>query len=233
MAHSTRSRSGSVQLDDIKELIVGLEKRLTSKISEVMDRIETLEQKVDSITSHQITVDQDVTSIKQIIARQQAFIEKIEEEKREKNVIIQGVPENTLKIEDQGLEDDEEKISYLLKVMDPKKEMCGFKSFRIGKTIPGKPRRLLVKFEVKDNRDIFLFRQKELRTSDLCQKHFGTLYVNKDLSFLMRKEEKRLREKIKKMRASLSEEDRLYVKNKKLYLNQQIVDSIDISRQLF
>ena len=184
MAFNTRNRSGSVQLDDIKELLTGLEKRLTLRISKVTERLDKLEKSVESIQTNQVLNDHEIGGIKKIIVKQQQFIEKIEQEKRIKNVVIQGIPEASLSIEGEDLDDDEEKVTYLFEVMNPHKEIGAIESsFRIGRETEGKPRKLIVKFKEKEDSNTFLFNQRQLRSSELCKKHFGLIYVNKDSSF--------------------------------------------------
>ena len=158
MAFNTRNRSGSVQLDDIKELLTGLEERLTLKISRVMERLDKLEKSVESIQTNQVSIDHQISSIKEIIIKQQQFIEKVEEEKRIKNVVIQGIPETSLSIEGEDLEDDEEKVAYLFDVINSDEEISGIESsFRIGRNTVGKPRQLIVKFKEKKDRNTLLF----------------------------------------------------------------------------
>ena len=49
----------------------------------------------------------------------------------------------------------------------------------------------------------------------------------------MRGEEKRLRDRMKKIRPKLRDDERVYIKNDKLYHNDEVIDSMDISKQLF
>ena len=90
-----------------------------------------------------------------------------------------------------------------------------------------------MKFSEKSHRNSILYQQKRMRNDLKCTKNFGLIYVNRDSTFLVRKEEKRLRERMKSVRSSMEENDRVYLKRDKLLLNGKVIDSIDISNQLF
>ena len=90
-----------------------------------------------------------------------------------------------------------------------------------------------MRFRNVADRNSFLFEQKKLRNSQPCRDKFGTIYVNRDASFLVRKEEKRLRDKKNSMLSTLKDGDRLYIHKDSLYLNENEIDSIDVSKQLF
>lgn len=228
---TTRDRSGSIQLDDVKALLKQMEDNLTSQISSVYLKIEGLEKAIKVVQTNQIRLDNEISEMRQVVISQQKQIEKFEAERREKNIVIHGIPEEAVSVDDTELSTDDEKVAYLLNVVE---ESERFRSaIRLGKRGIGRKRPLLVKLYEKSQRNSLLFEQKKLRNDVCCKNSFGPIYVNRDSSFLMRKEEKRLREKIKSIRASKNESDRIYWKRDKLLLNGEIVDSIDISNQLF
>lgn len=132
------------------------------------------------------------------------------------------------------LKSDVEKVEYLTSVIDEDAEVkCVNSTFRLGKRASGRTRHLLVRFRSVADRNSFLFNQKKLRNSQPCRENFGVIYVNRDASFLVKKEEKRLRDKKNRMLSTLKDGDRLYIRKDSLYLNDDIIDSIDISKQLF
>ena len=232
----TRSRSGSVQIEDMKELLQQLESRLSLQISKVFEKVESLEKSIDAIKANQVRLDVEVNNLKQIVLNQQKQIEKREIERRINNVVIQGIPESNVTVDDESLSNDEEKILHLMEiagVADPAPDSIESLS-RLGKKLPNKNRSLLVRFDCKKDKDRFLFQQKRFRSSKSCVDNFGTIFVNRDSTFLMRKEQKRLRDKMKDLRNSSSGgNDRIFIKSDKLYHNDKIVDTVDISNQLF
>ena len=232
---NTRNRSGSLQLDDVKLLFAAFEERISKQLTNVINKISDIEKSMESIHANQIRLDNEINGMKAVIVNQQLYIEKIEAEKRRHNVVIHNVPEERLEFEEEQLDTDKEKIEFLSTIIndndahDPMIENVT----RLGRKKEGSKRPLLVCFCRKADRDAFLFEQKKLRLSERCKASFDFLYVNRDSTLLMRKEEKRLREKLKTMRRAKADNDRIFIKNDKLYLNDVVIDSIDISKQLF
>ena len=114
-------------------------------------------------------------------------------------MVVQGIPEDDVEVDDDELVDDKQKTLYLMNVVGIS-DVCSdsIESVtRIGKKMPNRNRMLLVKFTKKCDRDCFLFEQKKLRDSSTCKDGFGTIFVNRDLSMLMRKEHRRLRSRMK------------------------------------
>lgn len=229
---NTRNRSGSLQFDDVKLMFANLEESLSSQISNVFKKIEGIERSIEAINVNQIRLDTEISSIKQVIIKQQQYIERLETEKRMNNVIVQGIPEPGIKIDDVSLTTDTEKVDYLTNIVS-ENGLAVDSVFRLGRKGNERSRPLVVRFSCKADRNRFLFHQKSLRENVECKLHFGTIFVNRDSTYLMRKEEKRLRDKIKAMRPTIQDDDRLYIRNDKLFLNNDVIDSIDISNQLF
>ena len=174
-------------------------------------------------------------SIKAVIVNQQLYIEKIEYEKRKLNVVINNIPEESLNVDETALDTDKEKVKYLSSIIhdDEYYSPPVERIHRLGRKQQGRNRPLLVRFSRQSDRDDFLFDQKKLRSNSKCSANLGFIYVNRDSTFLVRKEEKRLRDRLKEMRRNKSENDKLYIKKDKLYLNDDVVDAMNIAHQLF
>lgn len=233
MAASTRSRSGSVQYEDLKLLLSRLEENLTLQISKVVERIENFEKALDSVHSNQIRLDNEIDEIKKVT--QQEYIERLEVDKRMNNVVIRGIPESSVPINDVvTLTSDIAKVKFMNDLISEEAGPACIESVsRLGRKLPGKDRQLFVKFTKRSSRNDFLFKQKTFRQDEGLKRSFGLIYVNRDSTFLVRQEEKRLRDKMKSMRPTLTSNDSFYLKSGKLHLNDSVIDSIDISNQLF
>ena len=88
-------------------------------------------------------------------------------------------------------------------------------------------RSLSPKLEVMRNQ------KKRSREKAEIMKTFGKVHINLDSPVLVRKEEKRLCDKIRLLKLSASSTDRIYIRRGNLYHNNEIIDSIDITSQLF
>ena len=78
----------------------------------------------------------------------------------------------------------------------------------------------------------YIVRCGKFLNSDRICSAFGRVYINKDLSYFRRQEEKRLRMKRNELKASYPEAD-VRLKSGKLYLSPAIKDIIDYKNQLF
>lgn len=67
MPVDTRNRAGSFQMDDLKDLLSQLEERLTTQISNVLKKVESLERSIESVQSNQIRLDIEISEIEQVI----------------------------------------------------------------------------------------------------------------------------------------------------------------------
>ena len=228
----TRNRSGSLQFDDVKQLFDRLEEKLSSQIAGVVTKIEGIEKSINALQANQIRIDNEIDKVKEVIIKQQLYIERLEAEKRANNVVVNGVSESAVKTDDEELKTDKAKIEYLADIVNA--DGLEIETvFRIGRMNSKTPRPLLVRFSNKKDRNSFLFQQKKLREDDDCRAYFGPVFVNRDSTYLVRGEEKRLRDRMKEMRPKLRDDERVYIKNDKLYHNDEVIDSMDISKQLF
>ena len=146
-----------------------------------------------------------------------------------------GVPENDLNFEEEALTDDKSKVRLLSTVgtetnfVPNRIKSC----VRIGEAKKGPSRLLKVTFNEVDFKQKMMLSQRNLRDCAKVVKAFGRIYVNQDSSYLMRKEEKRLRNKLKTMKAAADDPDAIYIRRGTLYRNNEVVDKINIANQLF
>lgn len=233
---STRSGSQSLPftLEDVSQLILRSEERVLSKLDDIVTRISALENRFEVIHTEQIRQRVELDSMKDIIVRQQLQLEKNDRDQRLLNLVFSGIPEYTIEMEDGDFSDDLSKVEYLCneitEMFDPNDIVsCA----RLGKSRDGQNRLLHVKFSnLKSRNDIF-HNQKKIRENLTCKRKFGVVYINNDMSVLMRKEDKRLRETMKTLKSTAQSTDKIFIRGGKLYKNSMIVDKIDIASQLF
>lgn len=229
----------ALTLQDFKKLTAEMEARIVSKFSEKIDalmkKVSDIESSITEIKAVQAQQETDIDIIKDIIASQQRQIESFEIRERRCNLIVSNVPETSVTFDREKLEDDTEKFLVLANEM-----LVGCKStvgpdniseiVRLGR--PGvTPRIMKVKLHDESLCNSILRSGKFLR-SDRIRTTFGTIYVNKDVSYLRRKEERRLRLKRKELKDNFPDAD-VRIKNGKLYLGPAIRDQVDVANQLF
>jgi len=90
---------------------------------------------------------------------------------------------------------------------------------------------LKIIFANREAKNCVLFNQKRTRADASLSSQ--NIFFVKDLSVLQRKEEKRLRDVCKELRASNSDGSKIFIKSGRLFKDGKVLDRIDISKQLF
>lgn len=236
MPKGVRSNSliGSSSNDDLRRLIVSLEEKVMSRLDSIEAKVSAIDSRLDKIQFEQIRLKSEFDAMKDLVISQQRQIESIESVNRACFAIFSGVPENDIEFGRKTLETDSEKVLALcqqadLRISEDSIESC----MRIGNKDRGRSRLLKVKFSEAALKHQILRSQKILRENSAVMKVFGRVYVNPDSTFLMRKEKKRLRDKLKEMKSSAQATDQIYIRRDALIFNDKVLDKINIANQLF
>ena len=195
------------------------------------EKIEAVESTIKSIKAVQMQQETDISHIKEVIANQQRQIESYEEKERKCNLIISNMPENEVTVNNVSIDNDVEKIVALANLILPSDDKISRadieETVRIGR------RGGILKVRLSD----VYCRNKILRScrslnSPAVLGSFGRLYVNKDMSYLRRCEEKRLRNECRRLK-TLYPDAVVRIRNGNLLLGQGIKDCVDYRNQLF
>ena len=157
-----------------------------------------------------------------IIMKQQLFLENVDRKERETKLIVRGVPEETDTLD--GATSDEEKLSKIWSRIGA--TVSRISSKRLGNTaLPDRKRPILVIVRSKEERDSVLEKAKLLKNSEEA---FKTIYIRKDVHPAVRKEWERLRHAENDERNRPENRGcviRLDTKERKLYRNDEVIDS--------
>ena len=225
-------------LQDFKKLLSESEERVISKfnakIDTLLSKVTALESAINDVKAVQVQQEMCIAQMKDVIAEQQGRIEAFDERERRCNLIVSNLPETSITLNEETFENDETKVLALVNEILPASQELDsddvHEVVRLGR--PGmKPRILRVKFSEESSRNKILRSCRNLNSSEI-QAAFGRIYINKDLSFLRRQEEKRLRQRRSDLKKSYPEAD-VRIKNGKLFLGPAIRDCIDYRNQLF
>lgn len=243
MANNRTLRSGSRdggattahdQCDcDVKQLFIQLESRLSTKLDNIVSRISSLEFQLNSVLSEQARQNTQINKLKEIILKQQLIFEKRETSDRLSNLILTGIPEDTIQTSSVTLATDNDKIESLCETVidDFDYQSSILSCTRVGYKKPNKTRPLKVTFGRMQARNSLLYDQKSFRENS--SSWHCKVYVNKDLPYLTRMEEKRLRNRLKDEKGNLLPSETLSLKRGKLSKNSTVIDQFDIGNQLF
>ena len=226
-------------LQQFKKILAESEDRIISKLGERIDvlatKVSALEASVLEIKAVQAQQEANMDTIRDIIASQQRQIEHFDARERCCNLIVSNVPENAVTFNHEKLEDDTAKFRALADeiLSSSRRDLLSddiSEVVRLGRSGTS-PRILKVRLHDESLCNEILRCGKYL-SSDNIRSVFGTIYVNKDVSFLRRKEERRLRLKRKELKTMYPHAD-VRIKNGKLYLGPAIRDQVDVANQLF
>ena len=208
--------------------------KVNAKMDTLIEKISAVESAITDIKAVQTQQEMDISKIKDLIVAQQTHIEWLDERSRSCSLMVSNLSESDVTFEEETLDSDNDKVVALANAILPPGQRLVVEDIeevtRLGRP-GGKPRPLKVRlYEDKHRNDIV--RSGRHLNSDRIRKAFGRIYVNKDLSYLRRLEEKRLRNKRNELRVSFPTAE-VKLKNGKLYLGPVVRDKIDYRNQLF
>jgi hypothetical protein len=165
------------------------------------------------------------------------LLENHEKVFREKNIIINNIPERDQSSNSESLRTDAEKLHFLIETADLKVDCDDIVSIqRIGKPQKGdksKSRQIKVSLKDRNIKFEFLNNRKNIASNDeLKSVLYSRIFVNSDSSFLIQKEEFRLRQKLKQLKSE-KPNGRYYIRSGHLYVDEISVDKVDVINQLF
>lgn len=239
---STRSRKGSIKdsltLNDISELIRQSEERIIgfvkNELSQLSDKLTKIESCLSSVQTECVRLDQEVSKMKVILSNQQMQIENHERKVREKNIIMHNIPETDLPVGPEILKGDKQKIMFLCSKTNTDISQDDIVSHRrLGKRQPNKSRPIKIEMKDVSQKYKFLNNRKNISINQDVREVFSNrIFVNADSSFLVQKEEFRLRQKLKEVKED-EPNVTAYIRAGCLYVDGHITDKVDIHNQLF
>ena len=242
-----RSRKGSLKdpsepsVPDFAALLKETEERMKSffreEIKSIYDRISTIETSVLSLKTETVRLDSEIQSIQDVILRQQITIESFESKQREKNVIIHNIPESGVDDGVNRVKEDTDKVALLCQIAKVDIKSTDISSIhRLGgqNENNGKgPRPIKVQLKTRDEKYKLLNKRREISTNDVIIKTFGRkIYVNPDQSYLIQKEELRLRRERARLKNKFPNSS-VFIRSGVLYMDNSPFDKVDVSKQLF
>lgn len=185
--------------------------------SELKDSLVTLKKEVEELRS-------TTNTMHNIIVAQQQQLERIEIEKRSCNIVVSGLPESGPDVVtiDRLLENIRKKCP------EPPVRFNVVKASRVGKSLNGKPKLLIMSLANREDRTMILKHSKCLRDDPTT----ASTYLSPDLPELTRKENSRLHFAAKQLRSERPNAN-IQLKSGKLFLDGDEHDHFDLQNQLF
>ncbi len=171
---------------DVQRTLTQLLRDIASLREEVREAREGQGQKIETMQKSIDGLKAQLGEQSRIQSQQQKYLEKIDDEKRQNNIVITGVPEGTALGQ---ATDDNAKVKVILEKMDAK-DLAGEYDFtRLGDARAGRTRPILLRLHEANKRRPVLERSKKLKEAGEA---FAKIFVKKDTHPSVRKEWKRL-----------------------------------------
>lgn len=159
------------------------------KLDQILREVRELRMLRENDREHISKLERRIDLMEETCAQQQRFLEQIENEKRQNNVIITGVPEGQEPLE--GAEDDKSKLQKILGKIGHD-HVVPVSATRLGKpqNRNGRARPVLATLSSKAERDKIVQDAKKLKQAG---DQYKSVFIKKDVHPSVRKELDRLR----------------------------------------
>ena len=203
----------SSKVQEVNDFVVEMVDEQKNEISSIVSRISQLHE---ANTKETEELKSEISHLRRQVRSQDAA-------KRRENLIIRNFPEKACTINGKSISNCSEAAHLIAETLDLEDEAKSFKDIRrLGKTRDdGKPRLIMVKSTERTVR-LFLSKARQLKkkASPLCK-----VFLHEDLPAEVNKRLAEFRKRAHDHRTNFPEED-AYVRNKKLYINGDVVDEI-------
>ena len=185
--NSNENTSGPTNADILKELH-DIKKDL-KELNSLKEEVTDLRNEIKDLQTENKELKRENSDVFSILHNQQIFIESVEQEKRQCNLIINGVPEAA----DNIGRDDYEKIKSILRAAGCTVDVSDVPAQRLGVQDQRGKRPLKLTLKTKKDRDIIVGCGKNLKQGANSGSAFSAIYLRKDVHPIIRKEHFRLR----------------------------------------
>ena len=209
------------QTKPLENKVESIDQKLDMEINGLKTRINVLENEVKEQKEKNDTLTQ-------IVVEMQKSLNKIDNNDRERNLMISGLPEEQIEVNDVLLQSDNEKVAKMFSLLEI--EGGPWNVERIGRQpTNGKTRISKVIFPDKETRDKAA--EQSIKLKDL-QEPWKKVYLNRDKHPVYRYENNRLRMKMKDLRKKPEFQDNSR-ERVKINKGQLTVDGTVVDRNTF
>ena len=209
-----------------KDSIMGEVKQITDPISVEVDKLKKenkqLKTEITLLKTKDKEQDEKLEKVEKALKEHQKTLAQTDKGERSKRLILAGMPEEDVVINDMTLKDDREKAEEVLRVLNVDVPIFSIK--RIGKKDQGaekRPRYLMLDFRSTSDRNQVKVKSKELKEREDTK----MFYLKADLTKKTRDEYKRLHG-IKQKLIEENPEKAIKIEYGKLYVDEVLVDQI-------
>ena len=204
------------------EVNIMLETKVKVIESTTNNKLNGLEKRIELLESEAIQKDEQLETLTSIIKNMQRSINFIDFDKRVNNIMISGLSEDTIKVNDTVLNNDHQKVKHILSIIDCNEiSNNDITITRIGKQREDVCRIIKVTLPNKEDRDKVLKKAPSLKLS--CET-WGKVYIKKDTHPVYVQETNRIRKKLQALKAIPGNEEKIKLIDGTLQLEGKVID---------
>ena len=207
-----------------------IEAKLDTFISHANIKLENMNKRMEFLEAENTKKDDENAVLKDIIVNMQSCLNKSDSDKRNKNVIIQGIPEGKISVENMDLECDLDKIKWLLKLTGNEyfnnETINNLDISRLGKPKHGYNRTIKIICQSNVEREAFLKGANKLKN---LAKPWRKVYIKKDQHPVYIGENNRLRRKMNELKKIPGNANRVI----KIINGKLLIDDIKVDENTF
>ena len=212
---------------EIKPIIVEVNK-IAGQLKTIETNLKKVEEESSENTRRCNNISGDVETLKHVILEQQKFMEVVKRKDVANNIIVSGIPNSTMKVNNIDIVDIKDKLGEVFSFIGCQDKLPEEKDVRY-LPIHEESEYHSVKIRLKDNDEVKYVIDKAKKLKDFKA---AKVYINYDEPYYTRKENNRLRKKKAILKKDNVQDDIKILKGK-LYHNNLMVDQFDLSNQIF
>ena len=201
-------------------------KKLDDFIGQVNDKMTKLDKRIELLEAENTKKEEDNITLKEIIRNMQKSLNKIDSGTRDKNIIITGLPEENVSLDNQTIEGDVEKVRWILEYTKNRKfsheSINNLDITRIGEPKPEYNRVVKIRLDSIEDRNNFLENTQTLKNAP---DPWSKVYIKKDQHPTYVGENNRLRKKMKILKSNPDNKNKdIKITKGKLFVDGRKVD---------
>ena len=204
------------------EVNIMLEEKVKVITTATNNKLNGLEKRIELLESEAIQKDERLETLTSIIINMQRSLNFIDFNKRVNNIMISGLSEETIRVNDIVLNNDHQKVNHILSIIDCKDISNNDVTItRIGKQRENICRIAKVTLSNKEDREKVLKKAPLLKRSS---EPWGKVYIKKDTHPVYVQETNRIRKKLLALKAIPGNEDKIKLVDGTLQLEGKVID---------
>ena len=208
--------------------IVTAVKGIDTRLKAIELKIAKIEEEHNESLTKVDTIDKEVESLKRVILEQQKHMEIMKKKDTANNIVVNGIPNDPLVINDIEITDDNGKLQEIFRHIECVDKLSNDHKIII---LPGRDDATThsLKVQFTNNEDVkhIINNAKRLKSFEAAK-----IFINYDEPYYSRKENYRLRKKKSDLQKDHAG-DEIKISRGKLYHNNMVVDRFNLSNQIF